>query len=124
MVDHVHLRLSIPPKYSVSHVIGYIKGKSAIHIARHFAGRPRNRRTALLGPRVPSCPRWGRDEQAIRAYIQGQEREDRRQEQLRLDRSSHPEGGPSGRVAATSKAALSGSQLKPPALPGDTITTR
>ena len=42
MVDHVHLMLSIPPKYSVADVIGYIKGKSAIHIARNFAGRPRN----------------------------------------------------------------------------------
>ena len=42
MVDHVHLILSIPPKYSVAQVVGYIKGKSAIHIARHFAGRPRN----------------------------------------------------------------------------------
>ena len=42
MVDHVHIMLSIPPKYSVAQVIGYIKGKSAIHIARHCAGRPRN----------------------------------------------------------------------------------
>ena len=42
MVDHVHLMLSIPPKYAVAQVIGYIKGKSAIYIARHFAGRPRN----------------------------------------------------------------------------------
>ena len=42
MVDHMHLMLSIPPKYSVAQVVGYIKGKSAIHIARHFAGRPRN----------------------------------------------------------------------------------
>ena len=42
MVDHVHIMLSIPPKYSVAQVIGYLKGKSAIHIARHYAGRPRN----------------------------------------------------------------------------------
>ena len=42
MIDHVHLMLSIPPKYSVADVIGYIKGKSAIHIARNFAGGPRN----------------------------------------------------------------------------------
>ena len=39
MAAHVHIMLSIPPKYSVAQVIGYIKGKSAIHIARHFAGR-------------------------------------------------------------------------------------
>ena len=42
MVDHVRIMLSIPPKYSVAQVIGYLKGKSAIHIARHYAGRPRN----------------------------------------------------------------------------------
>ena len=90
MVDHVHLMLSIPPKYSVSHVIGYIKGKSAIHIARHFAGRPRNFVGQHFWARGYFVSTVGRDEQAIRAYIQDQEREDRRQEQLRLDRSSHP----------------------------------
>ena len=42
LADHVHMMVSIPPKYSVAQVIGYIKGKSAIHIAREFAGRPRN----------------------------------------------------------------------------------
>jgi REP element-mobilizing transposase RayT len=42
MSDHVHICLSIPPKYAVSHVVGYMKGKSAIHIARKFAGRQRN----------------------------------------------------------------------------------
>ena len=42
MPDHVHMMISIPPKYSVSQVIGYLKGKSAIHIAREFAGRKRN----------------------------------------------------------------------------------
>ena len=43
LADHVHMMLSIPPKYSVAQVIGYIKGKSAIHIAREFAGRSRSR---------------------------------------------------------------------------------
>ena len=42
LADHVHMMLSIPPKHSVAQVVGYIKGKSAIHIAREFAGRPRN----------------------------------------------------------------------------------
>ena len=42
MADHVHMMLSIPPKYAVAQVIGYIKGKSAIHIAREFAGRSRS----------------------------------------------------------------------------------
>jgi putative transposase len=42
MPDHVHMLLSIPPKYAVSQVVGYIKGKSAIHLARVYAERKRN----------------------------------------------------------------------------------
>ena len=76
MVDHVHLMLSIPPKYSVADVIGYIKGKSAIHIARNFAGRPRNFVGQHFWARGYFVSTVGRDEQAIRAYIQDQERED------------------------------------------------
>ena len=58
LVDHVHIMLSIPPKYLVAQVIGYIKGKSAIHIARHFAGRPRNFVGQHFWARGTSCPRW------------------------------------------------------------------
>ena len=42
MVDHVHMMISIPPKYAVSQVVGYIKGKSAIHLARVYMGKKRN----------------------------------------------------------------------------------
>ena len=42
MIDHVHMLLSIPPKLSVSNVVGYLKGKSAIYIARNFRGRKKN----------------------------------------------------------------------------------
>ena len=42
MPDHVHMMISIPPKYAVSQVVGFIKGKSAIHITRMYAGRKRN----------------------------------------------------------------------------------
>ena len=53
MPDHVHMLLSIPPKYAVSQVVGYIKGKSAIHLARVYGERKRNfRGTALLCARV------------------------------------------------------------------------
>ena len=90
MRDHVHLMLSIPPKYSVADVIGYIKGKSAIHIARNFAGRHRNLVGQHFWARGYFVSTVGRDEQVMRAYIQDQEREDRRVEQLRLDESSHP----------------------------------
>ena len=42
MPDHVHMLISIPPKYSVAQIIGYIKGKSAIHIARVYIGQRKN----------------------------------------------------------------------------------
>ena len=89
MVDHVHIMLSIPPKYSVAQVIGYLKGKSAIHIARHYAGRPRNFVGQHFWARGYFVSTVGRDEQAIRTYIREQEQEERRQEQLWLDPSSH-----------------------------------
>ena len=89
MVDHVHIMLSIPPKYSVAQVIGYLKGKSAIHIAREFARRPRNFVGQHFWARGYFVSTVGRDERAVRTYIQEQEREDRRIEQLRLEESSH-----------------------------------
>ena len=89
MPDHVHMMLSIPPKYSVSQVIGYMKGKSAIHIAREFAGRKRNFVGQHFWARGYYVSTVGRDEAVIREYIRQQEQEDRRQEQLRLNGVSH-----------------------------------
>ena len=85
MPDHVHMMISIPPKYSVAQVIGYIKGKSAIHIAREFAGRTRNFVGQHFWARGYFVTTVGRDEAVIREYIRRQEQEDRRQEQLRLN---------------------------------------
>ena len=82
--DHVHMMISIPPKYSVSQVIGYIKGKSAIHIARTFAGRKRNFVGQHFWARGYFVSTVGRDETVIREYIQQHEEEDRRQDQLGL----------------------------------------
>ncbi len=59
MEDHVHMCLSIPPKYAVSNVVGYIKGKSAIRIARKYGGRQRNFTGEHFGPEATSFPRWG-----------------------------------------------------------------
>ena len=84
MPDHVHILISIPPKYSVAHVVGYIKGKSAIHIARTWAGRRKNFVGQHFWARGYFVSTVGRDEAAIRDYIRDQETEDRRQEQLRL----------------------------------------
>ena len=58
MPDHVHMCISIPPKYAVSNVVGYMKGKSAITIARKFGGRERNSPVRCSGPEATSCPRW------------------------------------------------------------------
>jgi len=82
--DHVHMMISIPPKYSVAQVVGYMKGKSAIHIAREFAGRKRNFVGQHFWARGYFVSTVGRDEGVIREYIRQQEQEDRRQEQLRL----------------------------------------
>ncbi len=82
--DHVHRMISIPPKYSVSQVIGYIKGKSAIHIARTFGGRKRNFVGQHFWSRGYFVSTVGRDEAVIREYIRQHEAEDRRQEQLGL----------------------------------------
>ena len=84
MSDHVHMMISIPPKYSVAQVVGFIKGKSAIHIAREFAGRKRNYVGQSFWARGYFVSTVGRDEAVIREYIRHQEQEDRRLEQLKL----------------------------------------
>jgi len=84
MPDHVHMMLSIPPKYSVAQTVGYIKGKSAIHIARTFMERKRNFVGQHFWARGYFVSTVGRDEAVIRAYIQNQEAEDKRNDQLRL----------------------------------------
>jgi putative transposase len=84
MPDHVHMLLSVPPKYSVASVMGFIKGKSAIHLARVYAGRRRN----YVGQHFWARGYWvstvGKNEAAVRRYIQEQEKEDRRLEQLEM----------------------------------------
>ena len=84
MPDHVHILISIPPKYSVAQVIGYIKGKSAIHIARTFFDRRQNFVGHHFWARGYFVSTVGRDEMVIREYIRRQEEEDKRQEQMRL----------------------------------------
>ncbi len=84
MGDHVHMMISIPPKYAVAQVIGYIKGKSAIHIARNYSGRKRNYVGQHFWARGYFASTVGRDEEIIRAYIKHQEQEDRRIDQMKL----------------------------------------
>lgn len=84
MTDHVHMLISIPPKYSISQVIGYMKGKSAIHIAREHLGRGKNYTGMSFWARGYFVSTVGRNEKVIREYIQNQEKEDQRIEQLQL----------------------------------------
>ena len=84
MSDHVHMMISIPPKYAVSQVVGFIEGKSAIHIARVYAGRKRNYVGQHFWARGYFASTVGRDEQVIREYIRHQEAEDRRIDQMSL----------------------------------------
>ena len=84
MPDHVHMLLSVPPKYAVSQVVGYIKGKSAIHLARTYGGRRRNFVGQHFWARGYFVSTVGRDEATVRAYIKNQEQEDKRLEQLEM----------------------------------------
>jgi putative transposase len=68
MPDHVHM-IAIPPKYAVSQVIGYIKGKSAIHLARVCGERKRNFVGQQFCARGYFVSTVGRDEATIREYI-------------------------------------------------------
>ncbi|MBD1870254.1 IS200/IS605 family transposase [Cyanobacteria bacterium FACHB-471] len=84
MVDHVHVLISIPPKYSVSQIVGFIKGKSAIGIARTYFGRRQNFTGQNFWVRGYYVSPVGRDEVVVRQYIRDQEKEDQRLEQLKL----------------------------------------
>ena len=93
LLDHVHMLIAIPPKYAVSQVIGFIKGKSAIHVARVYGERRRNFTGQHFWARGYFVSTVGRDESVIRDYIRRQEEEDRRWDQLNFDPNEPPSGG-------------------------------
>ena len=72
--DHIHILISIPPKYSVAQVVGYLKGKSAIHIARTYLGQRKNYAGMSFWARGYFVSTVGADEEVVRAYIKDQER--------------------------------------------------
>ena len=82
--DHVHMMISVPPKHAVSDIVGFIKGKSAIHVARTYLGKPRNFVGEHFWARGFFVSTVGRDEATIREYIRRQEAEEKRLEQLSL----------------------------------------
>ena len=84
MPDHVHMMISIPPKNAVSQVVGYIKGKSAIHLARVYGERKRSFVGQSFWARGYFVSTVGRDEEMIREYIRHQEHEDKRLDQMNL----------------------------------------
>jgi len=84
MPDHIHLCLSIPPKFSVAYTVGFLKGKSAVRIHREFLGRKRNFTGLHFWAKGYCVSTVGLDEQVIRAYIRHQEAEERRLEQLHI----------------------------------------
>ena len=84
MPNHVHMMISIPPKNAVAQVIGFIKGKSAMHLARVYGERKRNFVGQHFWARGYFVSTVGRDEQVIRDYIREQEQEDQRLEQMKL----------------------------------------
>jgi putative transposase len=99
MVDQVHMPISIPPKCSVSQVMGYLKGQSAIPIARSYGGKRRN----FVGQHFWARGYWvstvGHNEAAVRLYIR---RSKRRQT-----------GASISWDCSKAKAALSGSKINP-----------
>lgn len=84
LADHVHLCLSIPPKYSVANTIGFIKGKSAIKVHRRHLGKERNFTGFHFWAKGYCVSTIGLDEEVIKAYIRNQEEEEIQQERLPL----------------------------------------
>jgi putative transposase len=76
MPDHVHMGIAIPPKVAVAQVIGFLKGKSAIAIARQFGGKERNCTGEHFWARGYAVSTVGFELEQIRAYIRKQEDED------------------------------------------------
>ena len=118
MPDHVHMMLSILPKYAVSQVVGFIKGKSAIHLARVYGERKRNFVGQHFWARGSSVSTVGRDETVIREYIKNQEKEDQRMDQLGLWRKQPRKVAPEmrGRVSDPYQP-LRAANIMPPAKP-------
>jgi putative transposase len=80
--DHIHVLISIPPKYSVAQVVGFMKGKSAIYIARTYLGQKKNYGGMHFWARGYYVSTVGADEEVIRNYIRNQDKEDQKLDEL------------------------------------------
>ena len=81
--DHIHMCLSVPPKFSIAFVIGFLKGKSAVRIHR-YSLKQTNERQAFLVPRILRST-VGLDEETIRKYIREQEEAEKQQLDLEFE---------------------------------------
>jgi len=81
MTDHVHMCIPIPPKYSVAQVIGYVKGKSAIAVARHYGGRKRNFNGESLWARGYAVSTVGFELEEVVRYIKDQNKRDQQEDE-------------------------------------------
>jgi len=104
MADHVHMMIAIPPKYAVSQVIGFIKGKSAIHLARVYGERKQGFVGQHFWARGYFVSTVGLDEEMVRGYIKHQEEEDERYEQLKLGTKLRDIGRTAGATSGERKA--------------------
>jgi putative transposase len=84
MPDHVHMTISIPPKHAVASIIGFMKGKSSIWVAQNIANKKQNFVGHKFWARGYYVSTVGADEKVVRAYIQNQESEDKRLDELGL----------------------------------------
>jgi putative transposase len=83
VADHVHMVISIPPKYAVAQVIGFMKGKSAIWVAR-MCGHKKNFTGQNFWARGYCVSTIGLDDETVREYVKRQEDEDRKLDQLKM----------------------------------------
>ena len=83
MADHIHMLISIPPKYAVAQIVGFIKGKSAIWVAR-MCGRKRNFTGQSFWARGYYVSTTGMNEETVREYIKKQEERDKKLDQLSM----------------------------------------
>lgn len=91
-VDHIHMLLSIPPKYSVAQIVGYLKGKSAIKVFEKYSRVRQNFRGHKFWARGYFVSTVGLDEAKIRNYIQNQQERDRLEDEQEPDRGNPFEG--------------------------------
>ena len=82
--DHVHMCISIPPKYAIAEVIGYLRGKSAIAVARQFGAKQKNLNGENLWARGYAVSTVGFELEKVKEYIEHQEKLEIEREEGRL----------------------------------------